>query len=123
MAADHFVGWGRRLDQRQFAAALAGSSAVEFAVEDGTVVGFVTAISDGVLTAFIPWLEVLPAYQGRGIGDELLRHVTAALSHMYSIDLVCDANLVDYYRRHGMIALSGMGLRHPEVLAEPPRAP
>ena len=82
-----------------------------------------TAISDGVLTAFIPWLEVLPAYQGRGIGDELLRRVTTALSHMYSIDLVCDADLVDYYRRHGMIALSGMGLRHPEVLVEPPGAP
>ena len=32
----------------------------------GRVVGFVTAISDGVLSAYIPLLEVLPEYQGAG---------------------------------------------------------
>ena len=39
------------------------------------VVGFVTAISDGILAAYIPLLEVLPAYRGRGIGTELMRRV------------------------------------------------
>ena len=32
----------------------------------GRLVGFVTAITDGVLSAFIPLLEVLPEYQGQG---------------------------------------------------------
>lgn len=37
----------------------------------GQVVGFITAISDGVLSAYIPLLEVLPSFQGQGIGSEL----------------------------------------------------
>jgi len=51
--------------------------------------GFVTMISDGVLTAFIPWLEVLPAYQGKGIGSELMRRVLDGTDRFYSVDLVC----------------------------------
>ena len=46
----------------------------------GDVVGFITAISDGVLCAYIPLLEVLPAYQGGGIGQELTRRMLAKLS-------------------------------------------
>ncbi len=30
------------------------------------VMGFVNMLSDGLLTAFIPWLEVLPEHQGAG---------------------------------------------------------
>jgi ribosomal protein S18 acetylase RimI-like enzyme len=70
----------------------------------GRVVGFVSAIGDGVLTAFIPLLEVLPAYRGRGIGTELLRTVLARLGDRYSIDLVCDPGLVPFYERLGGIA-------------------
>lgn len=36
------------------------------------VLGYLNMISDGVLTAFIPLLEVLPEYQGEGIGSELV---------------------------------------------------
>jgi ribosomal protein S18 acetylase RimI-like enzyme len=39
----------------------------------GQVAGFITAISDRGLTAHIPLVEVLPAYQGQGIGVTLLR--------------------------------------------------
>ena len=40
------------------------------AIDENTnqVVGFVTAISDGVLSAYIPFLEVLPEYKSIGIG-------------------------------------------------------
>jgi GNAT superfamily N-acetyltransferase len=37
------------------------------------VVGFVTAMGDGALGAFIPRLEALPECRGRGIGAELMR--------------------------------------------------
>lgn len=33
--------------------------------ETGQVVGFITSISDGVLSAYIPLLEVLPEYKKR----------------------------------------------------------
>lgn len=70
-------------------------------VTTGQVVGFVTAVGDGALTAFIPFLEVLPDYRGNGIGAELLRLVLARLSDRYSIDLVCDPDLVPFYERLG----------------------
>jgi len=80
------------------------------------VVGFVTAVGDGVLAAFIPLLEVLPAYRGRGIGAELVRRVLARLSSRYSIDLVCDPDLVPYYERLGGQPLAGIGWRNRAVL-------
>ncbi len=61
-----FVGWPSPPSPAQHLAVLAGSSrAVVAREDDGRVVGFVTLISDGVLTAFIPWLEVLPDHQVR----------------------------------------------------------
>jgi hypothetical protein len=68
------------------------------------VVGFINAISDGLATAFLPWLEVLPDYQGRGIGRELTKRMLAELADLYSIDLTCDPELAPYY-------LPGNGLR------------
>jgi ribosomal protein S18 acetylase RimI-like enzyme len=93
---------------------LAGSQHVLLARDEssGQVVGFITAISDGVLTAFIPLLEVLPAYQGRGIGQELTRRMLERLRHLYAIDLLCDDDLQPFYARLGMRPASGMMLRN-----------
>ena len=68
------------------------------------MVGFVTAISDGVLSAYVPLLEVLPDYQGRGIGSELICRMLARLNDLYMVDLVCDAELVPFYERLGLEA-------------------
>ena len=35
--------------------------------ETANVIGFITAITDGVLCAYIPFLEVLPSHQDREI--------------------------------------------------------
>jgi GNAT superfamily N-acetyltransferase len=80
------------------------------------VIGFVNMISDGVLTAFIPWLEVLPAYQGQGIGTRLMELVLAGCERFYSVDLICDEPLQAYYARLGMAAITGAGLRHPAAM-------
>ena len=37
----------------------------------------------GFLTAFIPGLEVLPAYQGQGIGSELMRRILDGTDRFY----------------------------------------
>jgi ribosomal protein S18 acetylase RimI-like enzyme len=112
-----FAGWPARPTPEQHLAALRGSYRVVLAVDDrGQVVGFISAISDGVATAFIPWLEVLPEHRGRGIGSELVRRMLATLDHMYSVDLVCDADLRGFYQRLGLRPLQGMGIRNPAVL-------
>jgi GNAT superfamily N-acetyltransferase len=48
----------------------------------GRTLGFTIAISDGVLTALLPWLEVLPDYQGRGIGTQLFSRMLTELDHL-----------------------------------------
>ncbi|MEQ4206282.1 GNAT family N-acetyltransferase [Actinopolymorpha sp. B9G3] len=113
-----FVGWPSSPTPAQHLAVLRGSYRVVIAREAGSrhVVGFVNMISDGVLTAFIPWLEVLPDYQGKGIGSELLRRVLAAAEHLYSVDLTCDETLRPYYEGLGMQAVTGMAVRRWHVL-------
>jgi predicted N-acetyltransferase YhbS len=56
---------------------------------------------------------VVAAHRGRGVGAELMRRMAEQLSTLYSVDLVCDAALVPYYRRLGMAEVAGMGLRFP----------
>ncbi|MEF2277714.1 GNAT family N-acetyltransferase [Deinococcus sp. YIM 134068] len=69
---------------------------------EGRVVGIAQAISDGMLTAFIPMLEVRPEYRGRGLGTALMQHLLGQLEHLYAVDLSCDDDLVPFYERLGM---------------------
>ena len=85
-------------------------------VTTGQAAGFVTAVGDGLLTAFIPFLEVLPAYRGSGIGAELVRLVLARLSDRYSVDLVCDPDLIAFYERLGGVSGTAMMWRNRDAL-------
>ena len=109
-----FVGWPKPPSPAIHLRILQGSDHFVVAIDDATgmVVGFVSAISDGVLAAFIPNLEVDPAYQGRGIGTELMRRVLAQMDHLYSIDLLCDEDVQPFYDRLGMRRATGMLVRN-----------
>jgi predicted N-acetyltransferase YhbS len=76
------------------------------------VVGFVTAISDGILCAYIPLLEVLPTHQHQGIGSELMRRMLEMLHEIYMIDLLCDPDLQAFYSKVGMEESSGVLVRN-----------
>jgi ribosomal protein S18 acetylase RimI-like enzyme len=112
-----FVDWPTPPSPERHLELLLGSDHVVLARDGERVVGFVTAISDGVLSAYVPLLEVLPSYQGEGIGSELMRRLLARLEHLYMVDLCCDADLEPFYRRLGLKALErGMGIRNREAL-------
>lgn len=106
-----FVGWPDPPTPQTHLRILQRSSEVVLARDGARVVGFITAISDGVLAAYLPLLEVLPEYQGRGIGGELVRRMLARLADLYMIDLVCDPELQGFYAKHGLQPLPGMGRR------------
>jgi ribosomal protein S18 acetylase RimI-like enzyme len=108
-----FVGWPEPPSPDRHLEILRGSSHVVLASEGDRVVGFVTAISDGVISAYIPLLEVLPEYQGRGIGAELVRRLLAELDGLYMVDLCCDEDVVGFYERLGLERWdAGMGRRN-----------
>jgi GNAT superfamily N-acetyltransferase len=100
----YFEGWPAPWAPERHLAHLRGAEAVELALDPGTgdVVGFASAIGDGANVAFISLLEVLPAWQGRGIGRELMRRMLSRLGDRYSIDLGCDEGLVPFYTELGL---------------------
>jgi ribosomal protein S18 acetylase RimI-like enzyme len=107
-----FVGWPRPPAPERRLELLRGSDLVSLAFEDSTLVGFVTAVSDGVLAAYIPFLEVLPSHQGQGIGSRLVGRILDRLDELYMVDVVCDAALEPFCERLGFQTLDrGMGLR------------
>src|SRR5215510_9991639 len=98
-----FVGWPNPPSPSTHYRILSNSAAIVLARnDDGTVVGFITAVSDQVSCAYIPHLEVLQDYQGQGIGSELVRRMMEKLRHLYMSDLVCDPPLQPFYERFGM---------------------
>ena len=120
VAAEHlagfFVGWPEPPSPERHLELLHASDHVVLARDGEHVVGFVTAISDGVLSAYVPLLEVLPEYQGQGIGSELTQRLLARLDGLYMVDLSCDDDLVPFYERLGLRTLGhAMGLRNREA--------
>ena len=107
-----FVGWSNPPDAETHLHILQGSYKVWLALDDERVVGFITAISDGVLTAFIPLLEVLEDYQTQGVGSELTRRMLNSLDHLYSVDLMCDDDVQPFYERLGLTPYTGMIYRN-----------
>jgi len=112
-----FGGWPNPPSSDTHLRILAGSDEIVLAVdnETGNVVGFITAITDGVLSAYIPLLEVLPDYQGQGIGRELTRRMLEKLEGFYMVDAVCDPGLAPFYAQFGMTGGTAMMLRRPDL--------
>src|SRR5437867_3224685 len=104
--AGFFEGWPSPPSPEKHLAVLRGSSHVVLAEEAGEVVGFVTAISDGVLAAYVTLLEVRAAWRGRGVGTELVQRLLAQVESLYMVDVVCDPDLIPFYERFGMVPLA-----------------
>jgi GNAT superfamily N-acetyltransferase len=120
---DHFfVGWKERPSSQAALRAVKNSHAYVVARSDsegtkGRVVGFASAISDGVLCAYIPLLEVLPEFQRRGVGTEVMWRLLAELKGLRMIDLVCDPEVQPFYERLGMRPASAMIIRTREAFS------
>ncbi len=102
MLLGFFEGWRRSVSPEEHLELLRGSD---------HVVGFITGISDGVLSAYIPLPEVLPDYRGQGIGTELVRRLLHKLNGLYMVDVMCDPGIQPFYARLGMLPSTGMMIR------------
>jgi len=114
MLEGFFVDWPNPPSPPTHLKLLENSSKVVIALDEQTnqIVGFITAISDGVLSAYIPFLEVLPAYKNKGIGSELIKRMLIELHDIYMIDLCCDDDLDPLYEKFGMMKSNGMLIRN-----------
>ena len=109
-----FVGWPDPPSSATHLRILEGSAHIVLALEGDRVIGFVTAISDGVLSAYISLLEVLPDHQRRGVGRELMQRIDALLEGLYMIDVLCDDDVLSFYQKLGFKAAGGAMIRRYE---------
>lgn len=114
MLEGFFVGWPNPPSPATHLKLLENSYKVVLAIDEDTnhVIGFISAISDGVLSAYIPLLEVLPEYQNKGIGKELVDRMLTELNNIYMIDLLCDEGIQAFYEKSNMMKTTGMFLRN-----------
>lgn len=115
-----FAGWQNPRSPSEHLEILRGSDEVVLAVDEKTadVVGFITAITDAKLAAYIPLLEVLPAYKNKGIGTQLVRQMLVKLKDYYMVDVVCDEDIQPFYERLGFVKAKAMIIRRYQSRAE-----
>ncbi|MCX6046299.1 MAG: GNAT family N-acetyltransferase [Chloroflexi bacterium] len=111
-----FQHWGKAPSPSTLLRILQGSDHVVLARETatGAIVGYITAISDGISCAYIPHLEVRADWRGQGIGSVLVARMLAQLRELYMIDLMCDADVMPFYERSGFQRYTGMIVRNYE---------
>ncbi|WP_099157028.1 GNAT family N-acetyltransferase [Virgibacillus ndiopensis] len=116
MLKGFFVDWLNQPNPQTHLELLKNSSKVGNILDENTkqVVGFIKAISDGVLFAYIPFLEVLPEYKNKGIGKELVKRMLKELDDIYMVNLCCDDDFVPYYEKFGVIKSNGILVRNYE---------
>lgn len=82
--------------------AMQNSSTVITAWDDDKLIGLASAIDDGVLTAYVPYLLIDPNYQHMGIGKQLLRNIKAKYKdYLYLLLISEKESLINFYESEG----------------------
>ncbi len=67
------------------------------------LVGLGNAISDGHLVVYYPHLLVDPAYQGQGIGSQLMKRLMSRYEGFHQHILVADGRAIEFYEKCGFV--------------------
>lgn len=103
------VGWTNYTNQPQMLEqSLAHSLAIYVARDGEEIVGLVRLVGDGFSSVFVQDLIVLPSYQRRGIGSDLMKEALEDYKDAYQVQLVTDQTEknLGFYRSLGFETLS-----------------
>ncbi|MGN0036270.1 MAG: GNAT family N-acetyltransferase [Bacteroidaceae bacterium] len=81
--------------------AMQNYATVYTAWDDDTLVGLISAMDDGIMTAYIHYLLVRPDYQGTGIGKQLLDKVKDKYKDYLRITLISYNKECGFYEHQG----------------------
>lgn len=114
MLQGFFQEWKKPKSSSEHLLILKNSTYFIVAIDSDTnkVVGFITVLSDGIQSAFIPLLEVISTYKKNGIGKKLVEKVLKKFAAIPAIDLTCDPDVQTFYEKCGMIKSVGMIIRN-----------
>ena len=103
------VGWTNYTNQPQMLEqSLAHSLAIYVARDGEEIVGLVRLVGDGFSSVFVQDLIVLPSYQRRGIGSDLMKEALEDYKDAYQVQLVTEQTerTLEFYRSMGFEILS-----------------
>lgn len=114
IADGFFEGWPDAPDKSIHRQLLKSSFKAIIAIDRdiNIIIGFITIISDGIISAYIPLLEVIPEYRKKGIGSKLFNLAKDECKSLYMLDLSCDNELVEFYKNFDMEKGTSMFLRN-----------
>jgi len=95
------VQWSAASKPDRLMRALKSSHSVVTAWVRGSLVGLGNALSDGSLVVYYPHMLVLPEFQRRGIGRELMRRLMKRYRGFHQHILIAEAKAVLFYRKCG----------------------
>ena len=84
-------------------AAMKNYKTVYTAWDSDKLIGLICAMDDGIMTAYIHYLLVDPAYQGSGIGRQLVAKMRDTYKDYNRIVLVADNAKIGFYENCGFI--------------------
>ena len=96
-------GWSSAKKPQLLMGALTGSHSLVTARHGSKLVGLGNAISDGHLVVYYPHLLVLPAYQRRGIGKEIMSRMKQRYGHFHQQQLTADGQAIAFYESVGFV--------------------
>lgn len=81
--------------------ALRNSHTLITAWDGNMLVGLGNSLSDGFLVVYYPHLLVMPDYQGKGIGREIVSRMKKRYRGFHQQILVADGKAIDFYKNCG----------------------
>lgn len=100
------VKWESAQYPAQLSAAIGTSETVLTAWEGDRLCGLMTAISDGEMNVFFPYLLLRPDTQGKGVGRTLVTQMLARYQTCYRKVLVCSADKAGFYEKCGLTCMT-----------------
>jgi len=99
------VGWSRPANEEKLREVLeAGPAVGEW--DDERLVGFVRALSDGHLAAYVEDVMVHHDYRRGGVGERIMSRLLTEIKHSANVSLYCRRPVARFYERNGFRATS-----------------
>ena len=95
------VEWSSGHYPEKLVVAMKNSGAVFTAWDDNKLIGLVNALDDGIMTAYVHYLLINPAYQGKGVGKELVRLISEKYINYLRIVLIAYNKEIEFYQSCG----------------------
>ena len=95
------VNWSSGNYPEKLVNAMKNSSSVFTAWDNDKLVGLINVLDDGIMTAYVHYLLIMPEYQHAGIGKKLIKTVVENYKNYLRIILIAYDKEIEFYKHCG----------------------